>query len=132
MLLTSALQFVSIYSPEIAVDLNVLLERVKSASSSIEFSDVINCVDANYACAPTAFRNGELNNAAGENVGSCKVFAFAMKHGLDEQQTLRCFGSYYRDDVLGKPDGEDHQNIRNFMKTGWAGIAFSSDALKPK
>ena len=27
---------------------------------------------------------------------------------------------YYRD-VLATPDGDDHPNIRNFMKSGWEG-----------
>jgi len=34
--------------------------------------------------------------------------------------------------VLGNPQGTDHQNIRNFMKIGWIGIAFEGDALKPR
>jgi hypothetical protein len=51
---------------------------------------------------------------------------------LSEQQMLACFGAYYRDDVLKNPDGTDHQNIRNFMKTGWAGVAFDSMPLRAK
>jgi hypothetical protein len=35
------------------------------------------------------------------------------------------WGQYYRD-VLATPDGTDHQNIRNFMKTGWEGVDFSN------
>ncbi|MGV2481618.1 UNVERIFIED_CONTAM: HopJ type III effector protein, partial [Salmonella enterica subsp. enterica serovar Weltevreden] len=29
------------------------------------------------------------------------------------------------------PDATDHQNIRHFMRSGWAGIAFEGEALKP-
>ncbi|MFK7815738.1 MAG: HopJ type III effector protein, partial [Gammaproteobacteria bacterium] len=36
---------------------------------------------------------------------------------------------YYRDDVLQNPEGDNHQNIRNFMKTGWGGITFENDVL---
>jgi len=43
---------------------------------------------------------------------------------LTEQQTLNCFCAYYRDDVLHQPDADDHQNIRNFIKIVWSGIAF--------
>ena len=68
----------------------------------------------------------------GENSGSCKLFAFARLQGLSEAQTLACFGSYYRDDVLGDPGGSNHQNIRNFMQTGWKGVQFEGEALKPK
>ena len=78
----------------------------------------------------TAFRNGELENAAGQNNGSCKLFAFARLQGLSKEQTLACFGAYYRNDVLGNPTGTDHQNIRNFMQYDWDGIAYAESALR--
>jgi hypothetical protein len=40
---------------------------------------------------------------------------------LTPEATLACFGSYYFEDVLGNPNGTDHQNIRNFMKTAGMG-----------
>jgi hypothetical protein len=33
---------------------------------------------------------------------------------------------------FGDLDGTNHQNIRNFMKTGWDGIAFYGEALELK
>jgi hypothetical protein len=54
--------------------------------------------------SPTAFENGILHNAAGENSGSCKLFAFAMQN-LSEAATLSCFGAYYQEDVLGDLEG---------------------------
>ena len=48
---------------------------------------------------------------------------------LSEEATLACFGAYYYEDVLKNPNGTDHQNIRNFMKTGWDGIAFYGSAI---
>jgi hypothetical protein len=66
----------------------------------------------------------------GENSGSCKLF-FAEIQNLSEQATLSCFGAYYQEDVLGDLDGKS-QNIRNFMKTGWDGIAFYGEALELK
>lgn len=45
----------------------------------------------------------------------------------------RNFGIVWRflsNHVLKNPDGEDHQNIRNFMKLGWDGIVFSGEAMK--
>ena len=65
-----------------------------------------------------------MENAAGQNEGSCKILAFARLHQLTPEQTLHCFGGYYRKEVLGDPAGNSHQNIRQFMKTGWAGITF--------
>ena len=74
----------------------------------------------------------EKKNEAGENNGSCKLFAFASAHKFSEQQTLNCFAQYYRDDVLNDPKGDSHQNIRNFMKFGWDGIKFYGTALVKK
>jgi hypothetical protein len=45
------------------------------------------------------------------------------------EATLSCFGAYYREEVLGDLEGTNHQNIRNFMKSGWDGIAFYGEAL---
>ncbi len=89
-------------------------------------------IDANYAFTPTTFQNGEQLNNAGQNNGSCKLFAFARLHQLSAAQTLQCFGAYYREDVLKHPAGSDHQNIRNFMKYGWGGVEFGGEALTPK
>ncbi len=49
---------------------------------------------------------------------------------LNIEQTLNCFGKYYRNDVLQHPEGSDHQNIRTFMKYGWEQLVFDGAALK--
>jgi len=108
------------------------LQTLEIAPDSITFNDTIAVIDANYDFIPSAFRNGEMRNEAGQNNGSCKVFSFARLHQLTPQQTLHCFGSYYRDDVLKHPQGSDHQNIRNFIKTGRDGIVFEGNALMLK
>ncbi len=56
-------------------------------------------------------------NKQGENEGSAKVLSYAALSNLDKESTLKLWGQYYRD-VLANPDGDDHQNIRNFMKYG--------------
>ncbi|MCG8314279.1 MAG: HopJ type III effector protein [Pseudomonadales bacterium] len=112
--------------------LNEFLSQLATHSDTVEFADVMAVIDANYDFKPVAFKNGELLNAAGTNNGSCKIFAFGKLNGLDEATTLSCFGEYYRVDVLQNPLAEDHQNIRNFMKSGWAGIEFLEQALTPK
>ncbi len=108
------------------------LKQLETSPENIAFSDTIALIDAHYDFTPSAFRNGELQNEAGQNNGSCKVFSFARLHNLTQQQTLYCFGAYYRDDVLKHLQGTDHQNIRNFMKTGWDRIVFQGSALTPK
>ena len=114
------------------MDLNIFLQKLNNKPDSIAFNDTIAVIDANYDFTPTAFKNGELMNEAGQNNGSCKLFAFAQLQNLTPQETLACFGAYYRDDVLKHPESSDHQNIRNFIKTGWAGIKFDSIPLTPK
>jgi len=108
------------------------LQTLATAPEGIAFNDTIAVIDAHYDFTPTAFGNGELQNEAGQNNGSCKVFSFAKSHNLTPEQTLYCFGAYYRDDVLKHPLGTDHQNIRNFMKSGWDGVVFQGSALTPK
>lgn len=110
----------------------ILVEKLSSEPLSVEFSEVIQIIEAFYDYEPTAFSNGDLQNAAGSNEGSCKIFAFAKLHGLTEAQTLACFGTYYRDDVLAHPEGTDHGNIRNFIQHGWGGVEFHGEALQLK
>lgn len=112
--------------------IDAFLRLLATDPAAIAFSDTMAVIDAAYDFTPAAFTNGALRNDAGQNNGSCKLFAFAQLNGLSEAQTLACFGAYYRDDVLLHPDGTDHQNIRNFMRTGWAGIRFECMPLQPK
>lgn len=109
-----------------------LIEKIKTAPESISFSEVISYIDENFSFSPTRFTNGKTINEANQNNGSCKIFSFAKLQNLAREQTLNLFGDYYRKDVLGNPEGTDHQNIRNFMVSGWEGIAFDGDALQAK
>lgn len=114
------------------MELNSFLQRLNDTPDSISFGDTIALIESLYQFTPTAFSNGGMLSEAGQNSGSCKLFSFGLLQGLSQQQTLSCFGAYYRDDVLKHPQGTDHQNIRNFIVTGWAGIAFQGSALTPK
>ena len=114
------------------MSLENFLEQLNKTPDSIEFDDVIAIIDANYTYTPTAFRNGDQENTTGQNEGSCKILAFGQVNNLDKEKTLNCFGKYYREDVLNDPDGDNHQNIRQFMQHGWSGINFPNPALKKK
>ena len=114
------------------MSLSNLITALKENPDAITFNHVMECIEAHFSFNPTAFKNGETHNAAGTNNGSCKIFAFAKLQGLSPQETLACFGDYYRVDVLQNPEGEDHGNIRNFMKFGWEGIFFEGEALQEK
>ncbi len=111
------------------MELSSFLKQLQSSPSTIDFSQSIEVIEANYTFQPTAFSNGTMRNPQGENNGSCKIFAFGLLHNLNEEQTLAMFGDYYRKDVLEFPDNNDHQNIRNFMVHGWSGIKFEGTAL---
>ena len=110
----------------------MLLENLKNSPSTIQFQDVISYIDNNYDFEITAFRNGNLQNEANQNNGSCKIFSFAKINDLSKDETLALFGDFYRKDVLENPNGEDHQNIRNFMEFGWEVIHFEGNALSMK
>lgn len=114
------------------MNIDSFLEKLNQTPQEITFAETIAVIEENYTFEPTAFENGLLHNAAGENSGSCKIFAFAELQKLSEEATLSCFGAYYREEVLGDPEGTNHQNIRNFMKTAWDGIAFYGEALELK
>lgn len=110
--------------------LNEFKDLLRQSPQSVTFEQTMQVIEQNYKFTPVAFRNGSLDNAQGENSGSCKLLTFAKQQGFDEQETLHCFGDYYRKDVLQSPNGDNHMNIRNFMKTGWAGIEFSGESLE--
>jgi hypothetical protein len=106
--------------------------KLKNHPKQIDFSETMQIIESNYEFTPTAFQNGSLKNDEGQNSGSCKLFAFAKAQQLSKAETLACFGQYYFKEVLEDPNGEGHQNIRNFMKTGFEGLEFLGEALKEK
>ncbi len=110
----------------------MILEQLKNSSESIDFKDVIAFIDEKYDFTPTKFTNGNTVNEANQNNGSCKVFSFAKLNNLSKEETLALFGDFYRIDVLQNPKGTDHQNIRNFIESGWNGISFEGEALQLK
>ena len=109
--------------------INDLIFQLRTASAIVEFEQTMQLISQFYDYTATRFNNGELENKAGSNEGSCKIFYFAQLNELTELETLSLFGTYYRNDVLANPTGKDHGNIRNFMLSGWSGIKFDSPAL---
>lgn len=119
-----------------AMTIDELIKRLNNDPDNIDFSEVISTIEQSYCYSPTRFYNGSgsaaVTNEAGTNEGSCKIFAFGKLNHLSERLTLACFGKYYREDVLGHPDNDDHTNIRNFILHGWEGIRFEGEALQAK
>jgi|SRR5210317_1686893 len=114
------------------MNINTFKNKLKETPEAIEFSETMAVIEANYEFTPTAFKNGNIQNRASENSGSCKLLAFAKIHGFSKEEALACFGKHYFDDVLKDPNGNGHQNIRNFMKTGFEGLSFETQPLKEK
>ena len=114
------------------MSINNFLNKLKQTPTAITFPETIAVIEENYDFTPTSFQNGTQHNEAGQNSGSCKLFAFAQLQNLSQSETLACFGAFYRDEVLGDPEGTNHQNIRNFMIHGWDGIQFEGTALELK
>lgn len=108
------------------------LNKLTKTPESVEFQDTMAVIEANYTVTASAFKNGNLSNSADENQGSCKLLAFAKAHSLVQAATLACFGHYYREDVLLHPEASDHQNIRQFMNSGWDGVEFAQQPLTQK
>ena len=113
-----------------------LAERVRIHLASVNaghghFADTLALVEQFFQYQPTAFSNGPLKNAAGENEGSCRVFALGQHCNLNESDTLRLFAEHYQQ-VLQEPTGNSHGNIRQFMTTGWSGIRFDGTPLRPQ
>lgn len=109
--------------------LKSLNQLLQDSPEQIEFSSVIALIDEKYSFVETGFDNGGQRNEAGQNSGSCKVLSFAQINNYSEQQALALFGQYYRNDVLANPSGNDHQNIRQFMRSGYEGLRFDAQAL---
>jgi len=111
------------------MSIDAFLNKLNMKPETVTFDDTIAIIEKYYEFKETAFSNGETQNLAGENNGSCKIFAFGYLNNLNKDQTLHCFGNFYREDVLNNLNGDDHQNIRNFIKQGWQGVNFDGNAL---
>ncbi|MFJ3467020.1 HopJ type III effector protein [Pseudomonas sp. NPDC090201] len=110
-------------------DLNTL--RMSLASGEHVFADTLAFVAEHYDYQPQAFSNGPVENAAGQNEGSCKTLGLAVLEGLSDEEALLAFGEHYRS-VVATPEGSDHGNIRALIAHGLAGVKFSGEPLKRK
>ena len=105
--------------------------RARLAAEHFAFAETLAFVAEHYDYQPSAFRNGEVENAAGQNEGSCKTLGLALLEDLSDQEALQCFGEHYRS-VVATPEGSDHGNIRNLIAHGLAGVKFAAQPLARK
>lgn len=111
------------------MSLNELLQQLQA--KQIVFNDVLAFIEKHYTYSPSAFKNGNQNNAETENQGSARVLFFAQINNLSPNDTLILFAEYYTA-VLATPEASDHQNIRQFMLHGWDGVQFEHTVLTRK
>ena len=107
----------------------MILEKLMNDEAN--FADVIAFIEENYTYTPSAFTNGNQENAVDQNQGSAKVFAFAKMNNLTQDDTLKLFAEHY-ETVLQTPNGTDHNNIRQFIENGWDGVRFENEVLIKK
>ncbi len=107
----------------------MILEKLNNNEAN--FADVIAFIEENYTYTPSAFTNGNQENAVDQNQGSAKVFAFAKMNNLTQDDTLKLFAEHY-ETVLQTPNGTDHNNIRQFIENGWDGVRFENEVLIKK
>lgn len=105
--------------------------RSKLHTDEFTFAETLAFIAEHYHYQPSAFSNGPVENAPGQNEGSCKTLGLALLEELSQEEALRCFGEHYRS-VLATPTGSDHGNIRALMSTGLAGVRFEHPSLQRK
>ncbi|MGV8919819.1 MAG: HopJ type III effector protein [Pseudomonas sp.] len=110
-------------------DLETLRTSLRSGEHA--FADTLAFIAADYDYQPQAFSNGSVENAAGQNEGSCKTLGLALLEGLSDNEALLAFGEHYRS-VQATPEGSDHGNIRALIALGLAGVKFAGEPLKRK
>ncbi|SHM03761.1 HopJ type III effector protein [Phytopseudomonas punonensis] len=105
--------------------------RARLSGEHFAFAETLAYIAEHYDYQPCTFRNGDVENAAGQNEGSCKTLGLALLESLSDEEALQCFGEHYRS-VLATPEGSDHGNIRALIKTGLAGVTFEQQPLTRK
>jgi len=110
-------------------DLNTLRASLRSGEHI--FADTLAFIADNYEYQARAFKNGNVENAAGQNEGSCKTLGLALLERLSDEEALLAFGEHYRS-VQATPEGNDHGNIRALIANGLAGVKFDGEPLTRK
>lgn len=105
--------------------------RAHLRNGNHQFSDTLAFIASHYDYQPSSFQNGNVENAAGENEGSCKTLGLATLEALSTEDALLAFGEHYQS-VLATPNGTDHRNIRALMETGLQGVRFEQQPLTRK
>ncbi len=104
--------------------------RASLRNRNHRFADTLAFIAANYDYTPSRFINGAVENAAGENEGSCKTLGLALLEQFTTEEAL--LASRALPVVLANPAGDDHRNIRALMDTGLPSVRFDAEPLTRK
>ncbi|HLD69087.1 MAG TPA: HopJ type III effector protein [Pseudomonas sp.] len=105
--------------------------RAQLSNGQHLFATTLAFIAAHYDYQPCTFFNGQVENPAGQNEGSCKTLGLALLEGFSLEESLLAFGEHYRG-VLASPTGSDHANIRALQNSGLAGLRFDRPSLMHK
>lgn len=105
--------------------------RANLHSPGHAFSATLAFIESRYDYTPSRFLNGDVENSAGVNEGSCKTLGLARLEGFSTEEALLAFGEHYRS-VLDTPEGSDHGNIRALLVSGLEGVRFDRQPLDRK
>jgi hypothetical protein len=95
------------------------------------FAATLAFIAAQYVYRPSAFVNGSVENALGQNQGAGQTLSLALLEDFSLEETLLAFGEHYRS-VLATAQGSYHANIRALLSTGLAGVRFAEAGLTRK
>ena len=110
-------------TPSVPPPVKAFAEKIKAGGSPENFAQTIALIDEHYQYFEVPFSVGDVKNKPNENTGSAKVFSLGLMTRMDEKATLRLFGEHYTA-VQATPQGNDHANIRSFIKNGFPGVEF--------
>jgi hypothetical protein len=62
--------------------------KLKENPKTIDFSETMSVIRTNYKFTPTSFVNGNTKSNSEQNLGSYKVFAFALDLNLTKKNII--------------------------------------------
>lgn len=92
--------------------------NLEMSGDDVMFEDVIEIIDRHYEDGLIAWKNGDIYNEPGENVGSAKVLSYAALSGMDKEETLKVsfrVALRFGEEEVGEMMEDEHANVRVFF-----------------
>lgn len=114
------------------MNLQAFLNQLATDPASVTLDAALAVIAAHYDVDPCGYTLAGVRFEPDRAWRSCQLYAFGLLHHLPKEQTLACFGHHYQVDVLGDPEGTDHQTVRLFLKHGWDALTLDAMPLRPQ